>query len=255
LIWNISSIVKYYDSLVSDQTRMRGNIGESLQKSILQVVLKYLERIHLEHKGSSLPEDWTLEPLRTAPQQNNAFYCGAFVCMFIDFIHDGCDFDFPMNEINVRDWQKNMILSIMSNKSSIDNNDDSEDEVFCTGGKMEMKFTQKSKKIVSESKWKKESTTITKDCSSNMGAMVECDENCNGGRECTNKRIQKNQWNMMEQRETQNRGDGLFAMEDIEKGNFIIEYMGKIVYKEQNSEYGMKINGMDLWIESKRKKD
>jgi hypothetical protein len=147
-------IVKYYDSLVSDQTRTRVSIGESLQKSMLQVVLKYLERIHLEHKGSSLPEDWMLEPLCMAPQQNNAIDCGAFVCMFIDFIHDGCDFDFPMNEINVRDWQKNMILSIMLNKSSIDNDDDSEDEVVCMGGKMEMKFTQKSKKIVSESKWK-----------------------------------------------------------------------------------------------------
>ena len=124
--------------MVGNQTRTRGSIRESLQKSILQVVLKYLERIHLDHKGSSLPEDWTLEPLCMAPQQNNAIDCRAVVCMFIDFIHDGCDFDFPMNEINVRDWQNNMILSIMSNKGSIDNYDDSEDEVVCTGGKMEM---------------------------------------------------------------------------------------------------------------------
>ncbi len=60
---------------------------------------------------------------------------------------------------------------------------------------------------------------------------------------------------MVEQRETQNRGDGLFAMEDIKKGDLIIEYGGNIVYKEVDSEYGAKLNGMDLWINSKRKKD
>ncbi len=60
---------------------------------------------------------------------------------------------------------------------------------------------------------------------------------------------------MVEQREAENKGDGLFMMEKIKKGNFIIEYVGKIVHEEKDSEYGMKINGMDLWIESRRKKD
>ena len=242
--------VKYYDSLVSDQTRTRGSIGESLQKSILQVVLKYLEGIHLECKGSTLPEDWTLEPSCTAPQQDNTTDCGAFICMFIAFIHDGCDLNFKMNKINVKDWQKRMILSIMSTKNGSNKDDEIEDEVICMGSKMEMKFTHRAKKIVSKSKWK-ENTIITNDCSSNMSAMVECDKNCNGGRECTNKRIQKNQWKMVEQREAENKGEGLFAIENIKKGNFIIEYVGKIVHEEKDSEYGMKINGMDLWIESR----
>jgi hypothetical protein len=182
--------IKYYNSLVSDQTRTRGSIGESLQKSILQVVLKYLEGIHFECKGSTLPEDWTLEPTCTAPQQDNTTDCGAFICMFIALIHDGCDLDFEMNKINVEDWQKRMILSIMSTKKGSDEDDEIEDEVICMGGKIEMKFTQKVKMIVSKSKWKK-NTTITKDCRSNMSAMVECDKDCDGGRECTNKRIQK----------------------------------------------------------------
>ncbi len=64
----------------------------------------------------------------------------------------------------------------------------------------------------------------------------------------------QNQWKMVEQREAENKGEGLFAIENIKKGNFIIEYVGKIVYEENDSEYGMKINGMDLWIESRRKK-
>ncbi len=43
-------------------------------------------------------------------------------------------------------------------------------------------------------------------------------------------------------------------MENIKKGDFIIEYVGTIVHEEKDSEYGMKINGMDLWIESREKK-
>ncbi len=54
---------------------------------------------------------------------------------------------------------------------------------------------------------------------------------------------------------SRNKGDSLFAMENIKKGNFIIEYVGKIVYEEKDSEYGMKIDGMDLWIKSRRKTD
>ncbi len=125
-----------------------------------------------------------------------------------------------------------MILSIMSTKNSSDKDDEIEDEVICMGSKMEKKFTHRAKKIVSKSKWK-ENTIITNDCSSNMKAMVECDKNCNGGRECTNKRIQKNQWKMVEQREAENKGDGLFAMENIKKGDFIIEFVSKIVHKKR----------------------
>jgi Ulp1 family protease len=111
--------VKYYDSLVSNKTRTRGCIGESLQTSILQVVLKYLKRMLLEYKGSTLPEGWILEPLCTAPQQNNDTDCVAFVCMFIDFVHDGCDFNFEINKIDVEDWEKRMILSIISNRAAV----------------------------------------------------------------------------------------------------------------------------------------
>jgi SET domain-containing protein len=43
------------------------------------------------------------------------------------------------------------------------------------------------------------------------------------------------------------KGSGLFAMEDIEKDDYVIEYVGKIEYKRRNN-YVIKINGMDLWI-------
>jgi hypothetical protein len=43
-------------------------------------------------------------------------------------------------------------------------------------------------------------------------------------------------------------GSGLFAMEDIEKDDYVIEYVGQIKYKRRENNYVMKINGMNLWI-------
>jgi hypothetical protein len=40
----------------------------------------------------------------------------------------------------------------------------------------------------------------------------------------------------------------IFAMEDIEKDEYIIEYVGKIEYKRTENNYIMKISGMNLWI-------
>ncbi len=37
-------------------------------------------------------------------------------------------------------------------------------------------------------------------------------------------------------------------MEDIEKVNYVIEYVGKIEYKKRENIYLMKINRMNLWI-------
>jgi hypothetical protein len=37
-------------------------------------------------------------------------------------------------------------------------------------------------------------------------------------------------------------------MEDIEKDDYVMEYMGKIEHKRRENNYVMKINGMNLWI-------
>jgi SET domain-containing protein len=37
-------------------------------------------------------------------------------------------------------------------------------------------------------------------------------------------------------------------MEDIDKDDNVIEYVGKIEYKSRENNYMMKINGMKLWI-------
>jgi SET domain-containing protein len=53
----------------------------------------------------------------------------------------------------------------------------------------------------------------------------------------------------VEKKVTQGSGNGLFAMEDLKKGDFVIEYVGKIVYEEQDNIYGMRIADMNLWID------
>jgi SET domain-containing protein len=42
------------------------------------------------------------------------------------------------------------------------------------------------------------------------------------------------------------KGSGLFAMEDIVKDDYVLEYMGKIEYKRREDNYIMKINGINL---------
>jgi SET domain-containing protein len=37
-------------------------------------------------------------------------------------------------------------------------------------------------------------------------------------------------------------------MEDIEKDDHVIEYVGKIEYKRRENNYMMNINGVNLWI-------
>ncbi len=63
------------------------------------------------------------------------------------------------------------------------------------------------------------------------------------------KRVQKCLWKKVEVRHTKNgKCSGLFAMEDIDKDDYVIEYMGRIEYKRRENNYMMKINGINLWI-------
>jgi SET domain-containing protein len=86
-----------------------------------------------------------------------------------------------------------------------------------------------------------------KDCEANKDNKIACNNNCNGRLDCKNKRVQKCLWKKIEVRHTQNgRGSGLFAMEDIDKGGYVIKYMGKIEYKRKENNYMMKINRINL---------
>jgi hypothetical protein len=72
--------------------------------------------------------------------------------------------------------------------------------------------------------------TMKIDCKANKEDKIDCDDDCNGGLDC--KKIQKCTWKKVEVRKTTDgKGSSLFAMEDIEKDENVIEYVGKIEYK------------------------
>jgi hypothetical protein len=78
---------------------------------------------------------------------------------------------------------------------------------------------------------------------------MDCDDDCNGGLDCKNKRVQKCLWKKVEVRHTKDGKVGdLFAMEDIEKDDYVIESVRKTEYKRRENNYVIKINGMNLRI-------
>jgi SET domain-containing protein len=99
-----------------------------------------------------------------------------------------------------------------------------------------MEFGKKALKIVLEDKEWKDNVVSTKLCWENKSAKNECDENCLGGEGCVNKRIQKFEWKEVVKRETKGKGYGLFALENIDKDDFIIRYIGKVVCKDPMNE-------------------
>jgi len=66
----------------------------------------------------------------------------------------------------------------------------------------------------------------TTDCTGNLNTLVECEKGCKGKMNCPNKRIQTGLWKKVETKETQGSGNGLFAMDVVIKGDYIIEYVG-----------------------------
>ncbi len=90
---------------------------------------------------------------------------------------------------------------------------------------------------------------MNNDCKANKDDKMDCNDDCNGGLDCKNKRVKNCLWKKVEVRHTKDgKGSSLFAMEDIDKDNYVIEYVGKIEYKRRENNYMMKINGMNLWI-------
>ncbi len=115
-------------------------------------------------------------------------------------MHD-LDLTFTQDQIKNGKWEKKIILSILLIKDDISNDDNDE-----TADKVELlssseidqsvqliKFPDKAKKNVSNSKWGK-SLVTTKDCNESLDTLVECKKDCNGGTNCTNKRIQTGIW-------------------------------------------------------------
>jgi len=71
------------------------------------------------------------------------------------------------------------------------------------------------------------------DCS-NRSMCYECnDKNCNVGEKCQNRRFQKKQYVKSKRFNTLNKGWALRAGEDIEKGRFVIEYVGEVIDEDE----------------------
>jgi hypothetical protein len=109
-----------------------------------------------------------------------------------------------------------MILSILLVKPKKDEESNSNDEV--TISRIQMVWNHKQKDIARASTWST-NLIINKDCEANKDHRMDCDDECNGGFDCKNKRVQKcKEWKQVEVRKTKDgKGRGLFAMEDIEK--------------------------------------
>ena len=255
--------ILFYDSyLNTDRTRTLCSHKKKDQERILQALLQYLKDEHLQKHSVELPDLhlWTLHSLCRAPQQENTEDCGIFVCLYCELILNDLDLTFfTQDKIRQGKWRKKMILSILSIKDDISNDDNDENtaEVELLSSSdinrslQQLKFPVKAKKIVSLSKWKKNLVT-TRDCTGNLNTLVECKKDCNGGMNCLNKRIQTGLWKNVETKETQGSGKGLFAMEDIKKGDYIIEYVGRLVFEDPHNVYGMRIRDMNLWIDASK---
>jgi hypothetical protein len=174
--------IMHYDSyLNNDRTRAVCSHKKEKQERILQALLQYLKDEHLNKNSVELPDQylWKLHSLCDAPQQDNSKDCGIFVCLYCKLILHDLDLTFTQDQIKKRKWWKKMILSILSIKDDISNDDNNEnaDEVELLSSSeinqsvQLLKFPVKAKQIVSNSIWKQNLVTTT-DSTGNLNTLV-----------------------------------------------------------------------------------
>jgi hypothetical protein len=204
----------------------------------------------MKEKHKDLPNEWKLN---TIPQQDktNTIDCGVFVCKYGNFIQNDCKLDFSQKDITNSNWQERMILAILSVKPKKDEESNNNDKVNTSA--IKMAWNHKQKNIARALTWST-NLIINKDCKANKDNRMDCDDECIGGVDCKNKRVQKCKWKKVEVRKTKDgKGRGLLVLEDIEKDEYVIEYMGKIEYQRTENNYVTKINGMNLWINGNKR--
>ena len=114
-----------------------------------------------------------------------------------------------------------------------------------------MVFPKWAKSIISNHLDWTESTVPGEICSQNKAMQIECDDNCRGGAGCSNKSIQRYKVKKVKKKRV-GKGFGLFADEDIPIGEYVIEYIGKIVNKDPKNEYGLKYKDFPLWVDGSK---
>jgi SET domain-containing protein len=98
---------------------------------------------------------------------------------------------------------------------------------------MGMYFPKTVRELIMSNKHWTESTQPSENCRANEAMQVECNDGCQGGEMCLNKRIQKCEVKRVRKEERGEKGFGLFADENIKKGEYVMEYTGKIVQKHR----------------------
>ena len=64
--------------------------------------------------------------------------------------------------------------------------------------------------------------------------MTECrPSTCKAGDQCLNQRFQKRKYPASKVMRTPNRGWGLYVLEPVKKGDFLIEYVGELITMEE----------------------
>ncbi len=150
--------IMYYDSyLNTDRTRTMCSHKRENQERILQALSEYLKDEHLNKHSAKLPNQdlWKSHSLCDAPQQDNTKDCGIFVCLYCKLILHDLNLTFTQDQIKNGKWRKKMILSILSIKGGISDDDNNE-----TADKVELlssseidqsvqliKFPHKAKKL------------------------------------------------------------------------------------------------------------
>ncbi len=127
------------------------------------------------------------------PQQDttNTTDCCVFVCIYCNFILNDCKLDFKQEDITNSDWRDRMILSILSVKPKNGKEINNDDEVTLSA--IKVKWNNKQKNIARASAWSL-NLIMNKNCKANKDDKMDYNDDCNGGLDCKNKRVQKCLW-------------------------------------------------------------
>jgi serine/threonine protein kinase len=96
-----------------------------------------------------------------------------------------------------------------------------------------------------------------------FACQEECRSNCEAGPLCGNKRIQRRQWKQVEVFNAGSKGRGLRLLENVKKGDFLLEYVGRAVrasyltklfqrYKQERRLYIMALDG-NIYLDARKK--